>query len=485
MKSKSQILLLFVLLLAGFLVRFYKINSPIADWHSFRQADTASVTDNFLKNGPNLLYPTYHDLSNVQSGLDNPRGLRFVEFPLYNLLCFTTAKILPFPPTISYRLTSIFISLLSSFTIFLIALKYSRNFLVSVFSLSAFLFLPFNIYYSRAILPEPLAVLLMLLALYFFDSHLLLSSLFFSLGLLVKPFIGFVIFPTLLILIFIHKPYFINHKSLLVIFIVSLVPFLLWRFHISHFPQAIPYSKWLFNTQKQYLGPHNWSPDIKVNPLVSMISFKPYWWRWLFYERIGNLILGSFGLIPLFLGLAYRHKHLSKISFSLIAGIILYFIVVAGGNIQHDYYQILIIPSLSLLLGLGLFYQLRFVFKNPLISLFSLLIVIIFSLGFSFYQIKEFYKINNPSIIAAGLAAHQLLPPNALVIAPYNGDTALLYQTHRSGWPIEIYDLPSLQNQHPQNPIYLVSVNLDDYTNKLIKEHPPIYQNNQFVILSL
>jgi len=39
-----EYLLLSIILILGFTVRLYKIGNPIADWHSWRQADTASVT---------------------------------------------------------------------------------------------------------------------------------------------------------------------------------------------------------------------------------------------------------------------------------------------------------------------------------------------------------------------------------------------------------------------------------------------------------
>src|SRR3990172_6052985 len=66
-------------------LRLWHINWPIADWHSWRQSDTASVARNFIKFGFDPLRPRFDDLSNIPSGLDNPRGWRMVEFPLYQL----------------------------------------------------------------------------------------------------------------------------------------------------------------------------------------------------------------------------------------------------------------------------------------------------------------------------------------------------------------------------------------------------------------
>src|SRR3972149_10276177 len=70
----------------GLLLRLYKIDNPVADWHSWRQADTSSVSRTYVREGIDLLYPRYHDISTTQTGKFNPQGYRFVEFPLYNAI---------------------------------------------------------------------------------------------------------------------------------------------------------------------------------------------------------------------------------------------------------------------------------------------------------------------------------------------------------------------------------------------------------------
>ncbi|HVF69497.1 MAG TPA: hypothetical protein VNA13_02935, partial [Xanthomonadales bacterium] len=76
---------LILILTGGFLLRLYRLDSPVADWHSWRQADTSAVSRNFVKNGFDILHPRFDDLSNVPSGIDNLEGYRFVEFPIYNI----------------------------------------------------------------------------------------------------------------------------------------------------------------------------------------------------------------------------------------------------------------------------------------------------------------------------------------------------------------------------------------------------------------
>ena len=71
----------------GFILRLYKFDAPIADWHAWRQADTSAVSKFFVKDGFDVFHPRYYDLSNVPSGVhENPEGYRFVEFPIYNLV---------------------------------------------------------------------------------------------------------------------------------------------------------------------------------------------------------------------------------------------------------------------------------------------------------------------------------------------------------------------------------------------------------------
>src|SRR3989344_3101326 len=93
--NKFEYIILSIILLLALISRLYKINSPIADWHSFRQADTVSVSRIYSEEGVNLLYPRYYDVSTTQSGLFNPKGYRFVEFPIYNFISVILGRIFP------------------------------------------------------------------------------------------------------------------------------------------------------------------------------------------------------------------------------------------------------------------------------------------------------------------------------------------------------------------------------------------------------
>ena len=84
--GRIDLILLCSILLIAIVFRLYKINTPLADLHSWRQVDTAAVARNYTRTGIDLLHPRYDDLTSIESGKENPEGLRFVEFPLYNAI---------------------------------------------------------------------------------------------------------------------------------------------------------------------------------------------------------------------------------------------------------------------------------------------------------------------------------------------------------------------------------------------------------------
>ena len=287
--KKARLLLIILL---AFVLRLYRINAPLADWHSWRQADTSAVSRNFIKRGFDLLHPRFDDLSNVPSGLENPEGYRFVEFPFYNALQAFFYRTFPFfGLEVWGRLISIFFSLGSLIFLYLIVKKYLGE---RVALLSAFFFaiLPFNIYYSRVTLPEPMMLMTSLGMVYFFDkwinqaSSILLAVIFAALSFLLKPFTLVFLLP---IAYLGWRRWQFNKLKwffLFLCFFVSLLPPAWWRWWMNHFPEGIPVYEWLFNE--------------------AGIRFKGAFFYWIFAERIGKLILGYWGLILLGLGLAIK-----------------------------------------------------------------------------------------------------------------------------------------------------------------------------------
>ncbi len=455
-RSNITLVLIFFL---GFLVRLYGFDNPVADWHSWRQADTSSVSRNFITNGFDILHPTYQDISNVPSGMDNPKGYRFVEFPIYNMFQAGLYSVFGIFTLEEWgRLVTITASLFSAWFIYALVKKYADR-TAALFALFFFLFIPFNIYFSRTILPDPSMVTATLAAIYFFDQWLaagkelrlkgkgllfyILAITFAAIALLLKPFAAFFLLPIVYLAWAEFGRSVFKQWQLYVFAILAVLPFALWRVWMTQYPEGIPANAWLFNANN--------------------IRFKGAFFYWLFADRIGRLILGFWGVALLVIGILNNSnkEHLKKhgyFFYSFIVATLLYVSVVASGNVQHDYYQIPIIPSLVIFIAIGA-RMLLFppeAYSNKFLSRGMLAVCTGFMLFFGWYFIRDYFNINNPAIIEAGKVVAEKTPKNAKVIALYDGDTSFLYQTERSGWASYQDDLPVMIQKGAQ---YLVMVN--------------------------
>lgn len=455
---KNEYIILSIILLVGFVVRLYKIDNPVADWHSWRQADTAAVSRNYVNDGINLFYPTYDDVSSIQSGIDNPTGIRMVEFPIYNALhAYIYKSFQVFSLEIWGRLLTAIITLLTAIMLFLLAKKhYSSK--VGLLTAFFFLFIPFNIYFSRVILPDPLGVLFAVSGLYFFGINNIASSIFYALAFLQKPYFGVFLIPIF--------PELLDFKKIKrnILFLIAVgMPFILWRFWTSMHPEGIPFYKWAFNGDR--------------------IRFHPAWFKWIFGERLGILVLGVGGIVPFTVGIIRKYKQSlplrGKKNFAVLflLSSLAYLVIVATANVRHDYYQIMIIPSIALILALGT----SWLWKNNQKVLLIISLITMFIIGWD--RIKPFYQINHPELIEIGNIVDQTLPKDAKIVIPYNGDTAFLYQTKRKGWPA-VDD--SIDNIIKRGATHYVSNNLGSPdTIDFSKRFKTIMKTDNFIILDL
>ena len=104
MANKIKIIFLALILILAFFLRLYRLTEPLADWHSWRQADTAAVGRHFVNYGIDLSHPKYDDLSSIPSGKENPEGYRMVEFPILGGL---QALVYQNIPIINFEITSL------------------------------------------------------------------------------------------------------------------------------------------------------------------------------------------------------------------------------------------------------------------------------------------------------------------------------------------------------------------------------------------
>ena len=177
--------------------------------------------------------------------------------------------------------------------------------------------------------------------------------------------------------------------------------------------------------------------------------------------------MGYWGVFLLAAGIIAKKRKEGWLFYWWGISILLYLTVFATGNVRHDYYQVLTIPIISIFVARGISSLIQFAqySRNTVITGLFLIIAIIFMEMFGWYHIRDFYNINHPEIVEAGRAVENKTNDRSLVIAPYNGDTAFLYQTKRRGWPVVELPINELIDEGAQ---YYVSVNYDEQTKKFI-----------------
>ncbi len=474
--KKLDFFLFSIIFFVAIILRLYHIGSPVADWHSWRQADTAAVARNFLKFGFNPLYPRYDDLSNIQSGKDNPQGFRMVEFPLYQLIGAGFHAAVPqLSIEICLRLVAIAASVATAMLLACIV-GYFVDRKTGLLAGFFYAILPYNIYYGRTILPDGFMIFWSVLSLYLVSKSLdakgrrgwifvIAGGVAGAVALLAKPVAIFLLVPIpyLLYRKFSFSPYLII--GLFVYWIIGLFPVWWWRNWIMHFPEGIPVYTWLFN--------------------AGNIRFKGAWFHWLFATRLGDIILGFWGLIPFGIGLAVSPPKKEGWIFRLwLLGSLLYFIVIARGNVQHDYYQQLIVPIVVIYLAKGFAFLLQSpVFSKRITYLLSL-ITLLFMLAFSWFTVRSYYWINRPEIVEAGKEADRILPKDAKVIASYNGDTTFLYQINRQGWPLG-FEIDKKIEMGATAYVTVSPTDDDGETRELAKKYKVLVRNDKYAIIDL
>ncbi|PJE62546.1 hypothetical protein COU88_04390, partial [Candidatus Roizmanbacteria bacterium CG10_big_fil_rev_8_21_14_0_10_39_6] len=249
---------------------------------------------------------------------------------------------------------------------------------------------------------------------------------------------------------------------------LSAIPVYLWRRYIQLFPEGIPASSWLLTSVSTPTGFH-------------VIFLRPAFFRWIFYERINNLILGGYAMFFVIYGFFYKTKQ-TLLHYVFAFSALSYLFVFEGGNVQHDYYQIIITPALAMLLGYGVQLFINQRQMGLLIMRISTVFVIFgASIAFSYYQIKAYYNQNSDWLLIADIIRSVTSPKDTIVLDAM-GDTTILYLSDRKGYPAPYKDLSELKKQGAD---YFVTTN-SDYKNKFKdSSYSLMFENDKVLVFRL
>ena len=335
---------------------------------------------------------------------------------------------------------------------------------------------PYVVFYSRAILPDMPAVSLAMLSIFFMYRSLhkgwiaiTLSALYMALALLVKPtVVYFAIIPLYLLFKRSFNKKFHVFGAILFFLGIASVPFGLWRLYITQFPEGIPVSQWLITSVNTPEGLKN-------------IFFRPAFFRWIFFERISNMILGGYMLFFVILSFFNIEKSKLKLHLLFLISGLLYLFTFQGGNVQHDYYQVVITPMLAILVGVGVGWCLKQRLWGLLALRFAVVIVIFgMSLFFSFHQISSNYNENRDLLLIAEVI-DSFTSRNDVIVTDTQGDTTLLYLSDRRGYPAPYREFEVLKKQGAK---YFATQDLS-YKPKLKDTYKLLFENDKVLLFAL
>ena len=330
----TRFVMIATLFAAAFVVRMYRIDQPLLDFHPIRQYRTAILARVYYYQGAESVPQWKKELLAAYKN-----RIPLLEPPLGEIVTAGIWRIAGGEYLLLPRIISCVYWLVGGIFLYLIACR-----LISpgaaFFSILFYLFWPYNILIGRSIQPEAMLVMLYLcsvfLMLCYYDrptiSGLILAAVAAGCAILIKPYVIFPIYAAFISLgIFKHglSGFIMNPKSILFVFISLLAGGL----YYGHSFLA-----------SEYLGKRS-----QMQLVPSLYLTGRFWKGWL--TMIGHTT-GIVALIAAIAGIFLCRKGLARVFLTgLWAGYIVFGLVFNNAIHTHDYYQAPMIPIVALGLG--------------------------------------------------------------------------------------------------------------------------------------
>ncbi len=376
----KTVAMLALICIGAVFLRIRNIHEPIVDAHAWRQHDTYAIASNYLKNGYDFLRPQINEITPIL----NKDRLFFEEFPLYEYILSGVFTVFGHSLVVA-RVYTILLFICTAIALYFIGYYlFDRN--IGISAAIWFTLFPGSIYWGRTVIPDALAVCLSTLSGVFIFSRFrawhLTAALALSIAVLTKPFYVVLFVPYAYMWMQHHKRP--KHWLLLLLIgaIVVILPFIFWRAFIAMQQRESIYSPAI----QAFL----WNGE---NPYAFLSRTR--WIETLLFQRIPSLLSPLGGILFLYgVFASIRERYISSVRVWLFC-IFFSFLIVAQGNLWHDYYQIILMPPAALLLAVvsrELYKRIVKFSAYYLLSIGLLAFVVIFLL---YVPIREIYYFNS------------------------------------------------------------------------------------------
>jgi hypothetical protein len=335
--ARREIVLIIVLATA---CRFWHFTAPYTSQHWIKQLQIAPIAKNFYLHGYNILWPE------TDYSADKPAYIE-IEFQLVTLLTALLYNVFGIHEWVG-RLVTIAFSVGAMILLWRL-MREELGERPAMLGLLFFAFAPSNLYFSRCLMSEPLMLFFSIASLWTFRRWLMRGTTgHFALAVMVTALCFLVKLPTVLLafpLLYLAHRHFgwalFRQPMLYLYTVLSLAPavayYLFARYAIgeNYFTVGVGFGGGMWFSPSHFLHPGNWS---------------------LMLQRLNRDHLTAVGLTLLPLGFFARPAEGEArwgLFHAWLIGVLAYFVVVSGGNIRQNYYQLPLIPAAAGLIGLA------------------------------------------------------------------------------------------------------------------------------------
>jgi len=422
---------IFWILLLSFAFRLVQLDAPIVGMHSWRQADTAAVARNFHENGYDLLRPQ------IDFGGAGP-GYVDMEFPLYSYIIAAAYEFTGVQEWWGRLLSALFWTALVAAMYDLVRWAAGRR--IARWTAIFIAFLPLNLFYGRVFMPEPMLLAGMAGGLTLFrralDSGkpgtLLASWACIAVACLLKIPCLYIGLPLVWLAWWKHGWGFLRRPAIWAYAILLFAVVGAWYGHSHRLGQESGISFGVFA-----YGSDKWG---KWQLLTTW-----HYWNSVLFRSIAerHLAWGGLPLLVIGLFLPRREPRLHLFDAWLVA-VLVYLLVVQGGNLAHEYYQLPVILPGAFAMARGVDWLLHGTTRIRAVArmaagLFLAAIVVVGGLRWVDYLGREDPSQSSDWALARHIAAHTEVAERGVFLNDLN--PTVMYLAHRKGWSAKRGDL--------------------------------------------
>jgi 4-amino-4-deoxy-L-arabinose transferase-like glycosyltransferase len=436
-KIASTPKLLWLILLLGIAARCYHLTSPFADWHQYRQFDTAAIARNFAENSLNVFYPQV-------DWRGNSRGYVEVEFQAFTFMVAGLYRVFGVHEWLA-RILNMFFYAGTAILLFRLTLAvFDRR--AALFAAAFYSVLPLAYSVSHNFQPDTFMVFCTLAAIYYFWrwteeaewKWLTVSGAGLALAVLIKPFYLYAGVPLIYLCWRKFGWRFLRKPELWIYAALVSAPMVAWYIHAYQFWTVDGNTFGIFGgrIKGMYLG----GDTPSTSTLLHNLSWRLVW-----------EIATPPGILLLLAGLSARPQSRNYVFHWWALGFLATIPMVPAGHSGHNYYQLPLVLIVAAAMGYGM----ARLMDRRLLSHGGVALACLAIAGFCVWGVRPMIAsgAEMQDRIAFGKRVAQLAPADALIVFSYPqdykpswyshrtldgdliaGDPTDFYNSHRKGW---------------------------------------------------